>query len=103
MMKRRVQPTPITVGCMVEALVMNQCCDQAWQLVQKLSSDENFKPLLNTVIYSTILKGFTMSKRTDSLMALYEEMLTIGIRCNTITYNTMLNPFAQSGDMHKVP
>jgi len=103
MMKRRVQPTPITVGCMVEALVMNQCCDQAWQLVQKLSSDENFKPLLNTVIYSTILKGFTMSKRTDSLMALYEEMLTIGIRCNTITYNTMLNAFAQSGDMHKVP
>merc|ERR1719240_1958092 len=88
---------------MVEALVMNHCCDQAWQLVQKLSADESLKALLNTVIYSTILKGFAMSKRPDRLMALYEDMRTRNIPCNTITYNTMLNAFAQCGDMHKVP
>lgn len=103
MSKRQVRPTSITLGCMVEALVMNHCCDQAWQLVQKLSADETHKGLLNTVIYSTILKGFAMAKRPDRLMALYDEMRARAIPCNTITYNTMLNAFAQCGDMHKVP
>jgi len=103
MSKRQVRPTSITLGCMVEALVMNDAADQAWQLVKKISEDELHRSLLNTVIYSTILKGFAMSKRSDRLMTLYDEMRSKGIPCNTITYNTMLNAFAQSGDMHKVP
>jgi len=103
MISRQVQPTSITLGCMVEALVMNRCTDQAWDLVQKLWTDENHKALLNTVIYSTILKGFAMSKQPDRLQALYEEMQARGIPCNTITYNTMLNAFAQCGAMHRVP
>jgi len=101
--KREVRPTSITLGCMVEALVMNRCADQAWQLVQKLWNDDTQKSLLNTVIYSTILKGFAMAKRPDRLMALYEEMRERDIACNTITYNTMLNAFAQCGAMHRVP
>merc|ERR1719401_3388650 len=88
---------------MVEALVMNRCTDDAWQLVQKLWDDESQRALLNTVIYSTILKGFAMSKRSDKLMALYDEMRDRGIPCNTITYNTMLNAFAQSCAIHRVP
>lgn len=82
---------------------MNNCAEDAWQLVQKLSVDEDHKSLLNTVIYSTILKGFAMSKRPDRLLALYDDMRSRGIPCNTITYNTMLNAFAQSGAMHRVP
>jgi len=101
--KREVRPTSITLGCMVEALVMNRCADQAWQLAQKLWNDDTQKSLLNTVIYSTILKGFAMAKRPDRLMALYEEMRERDIACNTITYNTMLNAFAQCNAMHRVP
>lgn len=103
MAKRQVRPTSITLGCMVEALVMNRRCDQAWELIQKISSDPDEKLLLNTVIYSTILKGFAMSKQLDRLMALYDEMRMSGVVCNTITYNTMLNAFAQCGDMNRVP
>jgi len=103
MAARAVRPTSITLGCMVEALVMNRCADQAWSLVQKLWNDDSQKALLNTVIYSTILKGFAMAKRPDRLMALYDEMRARDIACNTITYNTMLNAFAQCGAMHRVP
>jgi len=103
MSNRGVRPTSITLGCMVEALVMNRCADQAWVLVQKLWNDDAQKSLLNTVIYSTILKGFAMAKRPDRLMALYDEMRKREIACNTITYNTMLNAFAQCGAMHRVP
>jgi len=103
MSKRQVRPTSITLGCMVEALVTNDHSDQAWELVKKISEDEELKTLLNTVIYSTILKGYAMSKRSERLMSLYEEMRAKDIPCNTITYNTMLNAFAKCGDMHKVP
>jgi pentatricopeptide repeat protein len=103
MSKRQVRPTSITLGCMVEALVMNNCSDEAWSLVKKIDGDEDDRSLLNTVIYSTILKGFAMAKRPDRLMALYDEMRAKDIPCNTITYNTMLNAFAKCGDMHRVP
>merc|ERR1719169_382730 len=32
---REVKPTAITLGCMIDALVMNNCVDDAWDLVQK--------------------------------------------------------------------
>jgi pentatricopeptide repeat protein len=103
MSKWQVRPTSKTLGCMVEALVMNNCSDEAWSLVRSIADDKDDEALINTVIYSTILKGFAMAKRSDKLMALYDEMCAKGIPGNTITYNTMLNAFAKSGDMHKVP
>merc|ERR1719163_2072845 len=36
-------------------------------------------------------------------MTLYEEMRSYGVQPNTITYNTMLNAFAQGGAMDRVP
>jgi len=98
-----VQPTAITCGCMVEALVSNRCTSDAWKLVQQLRNDDITRPLVNTVIYSTILKGFSNAKDTEKVMALYEEMKTNGIQPNNVTYNTILNAFAQGGAMHRVP
>merc|ERR1719498_2193897 len=40
---------------------------------------------------------------TDKVLALYEEMREHKIQANTITYNTILNAFAQGGAMHRVP
>jgi len=99
----KVQPTAITLGCMVEALVMNRCTPDAWKLAQDLCKDEGTKPLVNTVIYSTILKGFANMKDTDKVMKLYEDMKSQGIQPNTITFNTILNAFAHGGAMHRVP
>jgi len=96
-------PTSVTLGCMVEALVANGRALDAWQLTQKLWADEKTRPIVNTVIYSTILKGFAHNKETDKVMALYEEMRAHKIQPNTITYNTILNSFAQGGAMNRVP
>jgi len=103
MESRKVQPTAITVGCMVEALVANQCTADAWTLVQQMRNQEATKSLVNTVIYTTILKGFARVKDTAKVMALYEEMQVCGCSPNTITYNTILNAFAHGGAMHRVP
>merc|ERR1719181_2730417 len=103
MTKYKVQPTAVTLGCMVEALVTNWCTADAWTLVQELRASGDTKELVNTVIYSTILKGFANAKETGKMMALYEEMKAHGIQPNNITYNTILNAFAQGGAMDRVP
>jgi len=98
---RRVQPTAITLGCMMEALVVNCCAEEAWQLLHDIWEDPCQRHLVNTVTYTTLLKGF--AKYPDKVVALYGEMRARGVECNTITYNTLLNTFAQSRAMHRVP
>merc|ERR1719316_2323280 len=103
MLFHQVQPTSVTLGCMVAALVANGRTGEAWGLVQKMWSSESTRDLVNTVIYSSILKGFSHTKETDKVMAVYEEMKAHEIQANTITCNTILNAFAQGGAMHRVP
>merc|ERR1719409_2314223 len=69
MLFHQVQPTSVTLGCMVEALVANCRTGEAWQLVQKMWSAESTRPVVNTVIYSSILKGFSHSKENEKVMA----------------------------------
>eukprot|EP00411_Alexandrium_monilatum_P101980 CAMPEP_0175773814 /NCGR_PEP_ID=MMETSP0097-20121207/73282_1 /TAXON_ID=311494 /ORGANISM="Alexandrium monilatum, Strain CCMP3105" /LENGTH=875 /DNA_ID=CAMNT_0017084257 /DNA_START=79 /DNA_END=2706 /DNA_ORIENTATION=+ len=101
MASKKVQPTAITLGCMMEALVANHHAEEAWQLLHETWESEGQRHLVNTVTYTTLLKGF--AKQPEKVVAMYEEMRARGIQCNTITYNTLLNAFAQSRAMHRVP
>jgi pentatricopeptide repeat protein len=98
-----VHLTSVTLGCMVEALVANFQCPEAWKLVQKMLKNESTKPLVNTVICSSILKGFAYTKDAEKVMAIYRDMQSHKIQPNTITFNTILNAFAQCGTMHYAP
>jgi len=99
MTKSNAQLTSITLGCMVEALVANGQCNEALTLVMGILKDDTTKPLVNTVICSSILKGFSHSRDAEKVMSLYKEMQTHKIQPNTITFNTILNAFAQCGTM----
>merc|ERR1719221_477383 len=103
MTAQRVTPTAITLGCMVEALVMNRCPEDAWKLTNDVWQNEELRPFVNTGIYSTILKGFAMARQHDKVTALNEEMKQRGIPKNKITYNTILNSMALCGHMRRVP
>lgn len=102
MREQQVRLTAVTLGCMVEALVSNNHVAEAWKIVNDAWSSDQ-RELLNTVIYSTIVKGFTMSRQHDQVIAVFKEMQERGIACNTVTYNTMLNGLARCGMMHEVP
>merc|ERR1719214_67776 len=102
MTQREVRPTAITLGCMIDALVKNQAVDSAWQLLHELLQDEQLNTLVNTVIYSTVLKGFAMSKQVNKVFEVYTEMRTREVQCNTITYNTMLDACARCSSMDRV-
>jgi pentatricopeptide repeat protein len=101
MLARQVQPTQVTLGCMIEALVTNRCAEDAWQLVQDVWRDEATCSLVNTIAVSTLLKGF--AHQPDRVVAIYEEMRTRKIESNVITYNTIINVYAQSGAMDRAP
>merc|ERR1719171_1736942 len=103
MHQRGVNPTDITVGCTVDALVKNGRVEEAWGLVHELLEDDSRKQYVNTVIYSTILKGFVASKQSHKIHAVHAEMRERGIQCNTVTYNTMIDACARCGSMGRVP
>lgn len=99
----QVKVTSITVGCLVEALVANQRSEEAWEFVNSVWSNDSQRVLVNTVVYSTIIKGYVCNKEPDKVMVLYDEMRSRGIKPNAITYNTILNAFAQCKAMHRAP
>merc|ERR1719191_2142307 len=101
--KRQVKPTAVTIGCMIDALVKNGCVEDAWNLVHEVLSDPARQALVNNIIYSTILKGFAMTKQTERLFAVYAEIRDQGVQANTITYNTMIDACARCGAMDRVP
>merc|ERR1719281_17651 len=80
------------MGCMIEALVVNSQADEALELIH---SETGSNGVVNTVIYSTVLKGFAVLRRIDRVFEVFEEMRSQNIPCNTITYNTMLDACAK--------
>ena len=58
MIKKGISPTPIAFSCMAEALVANGATLDAKKLANQMWEEEQQRPLVSTVIYSTILKGF---------------------------------------------
>jgi len=103
MQKREVRPTSITIGCMIDALVKNRCVEDAWDLVQRISSDPAQRGLVNNIIYSTIFKGFALTKQPERLFAVYAEFKKQGVEANTVTYNTIIDACAHCGAMDRVP
>jgi pentatricopeptide repeat protein len=99
MRRRNVRPTSITLGCMVDALVCNSQPEEALRLVEDVRDDESLRDILNTVIYSTLLKGFAQAKQPEKVQRVFEDMQADGIACNTVSYNTMINSNALTGRM----
>merc|ERR1719453_1187610 len=101
MRRHHVTPTSITLGRMVDALVRNSLPDEAFDLVRGIRDESEYADILNTVIYSTLLKGFAQSRQPGRVQDVFEEMKQMGIACNTVSYNTMLDANAMTGKMDR--
>eukprot|EP00930_Biecheleria_cincta_P050444 TRINITY_DN3560_c1_g1_i1.p1 TRINITY_DN3560_c1_g1~~TRINITY_DN3560_c1_g1_i1.p1 ORF type:complete len:954 (+),score=184.32 TRINITY_DN3560_c1_g1_i1:150-3011(+) len=102
MKEQHVLPTSITMGCMVESLVTNDDMEAAYDLVQEVAADERTKPLVNAVIYGSLLKGFCHQKKFTRVWTIYEEMLARGMTFSIVTFNSLIDACARSGEMHRV-
>jgi pentatricopeptide repeat protein len=99
MRSRHVAPTPITLGCMVDALVSNGQAEDAAALVEEMGREDG--DLLNTVVFSTLLKGFALARKPDRVEDIFARMHAAGVVCNTVTYNTMIDAHVKSGGMDR--
>lgn len=102
MHEKGISPSSVTLGCMVEALVNCSSVEEAAKLVRETASNGD-SSILNTVIYSSIIKGFAQAKQAEKCFCTLEEMEAQGIPGNTITYNTLLDACAKCGTMSRVP
>lgn len=101
--ERGIKATSVTMGCMIGALVTNGCVEDAWDLIQLVHDNEDMRPTLNTVIYSTVLKGFSQLRQVDRVFMVYAQMSEFNIPCNVISYNTMIDACARCAAMDRVP
>jgi len=94
---RGLLPNDVTLGCMIDALVEAQKIEDALALFQ----DFKTKITCDTIIYSTLIKGFASTGDADRAMALYGDMKTNGIQMNHIAFTTLINAHAKNGLMKR--
>lgn len=102
MRSRRIRPTSITLGCMVEAIVTNGDTERAFDLIHELQEDDHCRDALNSVIYCSVLKGFTREKKIDRVWDVYEEMQKRRVDLSIVTYNTIIDACARCGRTDRI-
>jgi len=88
---------------MVEAIVNNGDTEGAYDLIHQLQDDEQCCDVLNSIIYCSVLKGFTRERKIDRVWAVYEEMKERKAELSTIMYNTVIDACARCGRMEHLP
>jgi len=102
MKSQKVVPTPLVMGCLVEALVSNGDPDSAYSAVQQECLSIGAEKPVNAVIYGTLLKGFAHQKKFPKVWEVYQEMQRSCIDFSVVTYNTMIDACARCGEASKM-
>lgn len=100
---RHVAPTSITLGCMMEAIVTNGDPEGGLDLLHELLQDAKTRPLVNAVVYCSVLKGFSHQKAFGRVWTVYKEMLTERVEFSVVTFNALFDACARCGEMSRVP
>jgi pentatricopeptide repeat protein len=83
--------------------VSNGDTEGAFELIHQMRDDDKCYGTINSVIYCSVLKGFTREKKIDRAWETYEEMKSMGVELSVITYNTLMDACARCGRMESLP
>merc|ERR550537_856182 len=53
----------------------------------------------NTILYTTLIKGYGLEKDLKNALELFREMPLEGVPYNTITYNSIIDACVKCGDL----
>lgn len=95
---RELEPSVILMGCMLDALVCNNCVNQAFELFQEWKA--RVPP--TTIIYSTLAKGLLNTHQAGRAMAMITEMRAEGVPRSTVLYNMVIGALATQDELDKV-
>jgi len=93
--KRGMVPNDITLGCMIDALVEGNQVDSALTLFQEWKQ----RVPCDTIIYSTLIKGFAAQGDPERATALYKDMRLNGVKLNHIVYTALISAHCRNGVM----
>lgn len=96
--ERKLEPSPILFGCMLDALVCSDGIDKAIELFR------HWKAVVppTTVMYSTLAKGFLNAQQAGRAMQLLTEMRANDVPRSTILYNMVIGVHASQGELDAV-
>jgi pentatricopeptide repeat protein len=100
---QHIAPISITLGCMVEALVTNGDIEGGYELIQEMLSGDKTAPLVNAVMYGSIVKGFSHNRSFSRVWQVYDEMVEQKLQFSMVTYNTLIDTCARSGELSRIP
>jgi len=103
MRSRHIKPSSITLGCMIEAIVSNGDTEGAYDLIHQMQDDEHCRDAINSVIYCSVLKGFTREKKMERAWAVFEEISDKKIELSVVMYNTLIDACARCARMDRLP
>jgi pentatricopeptide repeat protein len=95
---RAMLPNNITFGCMLDALVCNGQVDDAVALFAEWKAQVP----ANSVILSTLIKGFALTRQPCRAMDTWREMREQGVMMSTVVYNGVIDAQARVGAMDEV-
>jgi len=90
---RAVEPNMISLGCITDALVVNDRLDEAVTLVDEWKG----RVPLNTIIYSTLIKGYAIRKDAKGALRVLDRMSAEGHAPNLVTINTVIDACCRAG------
>jgi len=103
MRSQHIRPTSITIGCMVEAVVSNGDVDGGYELITQLLEDPQCAEQVNSVVFGSVIKGYSRTRRMERVWAVFREMMSRGIEPSVATFNAVIDSCARNGRMDALP
>jgi len=98
MVDKKIEPNGVTLGCMLDALVCNGKVMEALSLLRTWQD----RVPSNTVIYSTLIKGFGNDGDLRHAGEMWNELLAKKLPLNTVVYNAIIDAHARSGSVERI-
>jgi len=95
---RGIEPTGVALGCMLDALVCNGGVMEGVVLLREWQG----RVPVNTVLYSTLIKGFTTIGDIKGAVDMWQELRAQKLPMNTMVYNAIIDVHARVGATGKV-
>ncbi|CAD7967211.1 unnamed protein product [Amoebophrya sp. A25] len=88
----------VTFGCMLDACVKCGDIEKALFVFQDIKRIGKHH---NTILYTTLMKGYGMARNLDGAIGLFNEMKAEQVPVNTITFNSMIDVAVRAHDCGK--
>ncbi|XP_051143083.1 pentatricopeptide repeat-containing protein At3g53170-like isoform X2 [Andrographis paniculata] len=94
MLSDGLRPTVDVYTALVGAFALNGLFDEAFSIIENMKSTGDCKP--DAFTYSILIKCCVKQYRFEMIKVILEEMSCFGVKCNTVTYNTLIHGYGKA-------